>query len=154
PRVARAIQLKWPNDLLIGTAKLAGILLESLLQGSELSAVVVGVGLNVHAREFPAGLALPATSLALCGSTELEHERLLVDILAALERRLFAFERDGVAGLLPELKQCDALLERKVRVETIAGTARGIDDAGQLVIEDAAGALHHVASGSVEWLDR
>jgi BirA family biotin operon repressor/biotin-[acetyl-CoA-carboxylase] ligase len=153
PRLAAAVKLKWPNDLLIERQKLAGILLESQLQGAELRAVVVGVGLNVSAREFPSELAERATSLWLAGAQELEHEPLLVDILQALERRVESYEAHGLTALLPELSECDALVGRRIRVESVSGTARGIDGEGYLLIEDDSNALHRVAAGTVEWLD-
>ena len=61
-----SVDLRWPNDLLIGPRKTGGILVESKTEsdGPPL-ALVVGIGINVHQRVFPSGLATPATSLDL-----------------------------------------------------------------------------------------
>ena len=60
------VDLRWPNDLLIGPRKTGGILVESSLQTEGLlHAMVLGIGINVHQRDFPSGLATPATSLDL-----------------------------------------------------------------------------------------
>ena len=60
------VDLRWPNDLLIGPRKTGGILVEANLETKGLlHAVVVGIGINVHQRAFPSGLATPATSLDL-----------------------------------------------------------------------------------------
>jgi BirA family transcriptional regulator, biotin operon repressor / biotin---[acetyl-CoA-carboxylase] ligase len=53
PLLGGAAQLKWPNDLYVDEKKLAGVLVESQLQGEQLKAVVVGVGLNVATQYFP-----------------------------------------------------------------------------------------------------
>jgi len=57
------IRIKWPNDILIGTKKVAGILIENSLRGQTLDTTIVGIGLNVNSTDFPSGLR--ATSLAL-----------------------------------------------------------------------------------------
>jgi BirA family transcriptional regulator, biotin operon repressor / biotin---[acetyl-CoA-carboxylase] ligase len=60
-----AVDLRWPNDLLIGERKTGGILVESRNESKRLPHAVAGIGINVHQREFPPGLATPATSLVL-----------------------------------------------------------------------------------------
>ena len=66
PSTGLAVDLRWPNDLLIGPRKTGGILVEARNDSKGLPhAVVVGIGINVHQREFPPDLATPATSLDL-----------------------------------------------------------------------------------------
>jgi BirA family transcriptional regulator, biotin operon repressor / biotin---[acetyl-CoA-carboxylase] ligase len=144
------VLVKWPNDLIAGERKLAGILLESQLAAGKVEAIVVGVGLNLLTREFPADI--PATSLAALGGRDVERESVLVDLLAALEQRLAVHEARGLAAVLDELRAHDALIGRRVRVEERAGIARGIAESGALLLEDAAGALHALTAGSVAWI--
>jgi BirA family biotin operon repressor/biotin-[acetyl-CoA-carboxylase] ligase len=59
------VDLRWPNDLLIGTRKAVGILVEAKNSGSAVDYAVVGIGINVHQRNFASDLATPATSLDL-----------------------------------------------------------------------------------------
>jgi BirA family biotin operon repressor/biotin-[acetyl-CoA-carboxylase] ligase len=150
-------RLKWPNDVLAGPAKLAGILAEATD-----GAVVVGVGLNVSTG--PDGLpppgpgALPATSLRLLGSADLDRTRLLGGILAGLERRYRAWSRafgdTERTGLRAEYTGLCATLGRNIRVELpggrlLDGVAAGIDADGRLLIGMPPGADLPVAAGDV-----
>src|SRR6185503_6647211 len=62
---ALAVDLRWPNDLLIGPRKTGGILVEAHSEGSSASFAVVGIGINVHQQSFSPDLNTPATSLDL-----------------------------------------------------------------------------------------
>jgi BirA family transcriptional regulator, biotin operon repressor / biotin---[acetyl-CoA-carboxylase] ligase len=142
-----AASLKWPNDVLAGDRKLAGILAE---QASDGDAVVVGVGLNVATRQdalpvSPTGL--PATSLLVEGA-DVAREALLVEILRSLERWYLAFSADPDpvrSGLLAEYRSACATLGRQVRVElpagrVLAGIAEDVDASGRLLVRSADGA--------------
>ena len=152
PLISAAPQIKWPNDVLVEGKKLAGVLVESQLQGAELQSVVVGVGLNVSTREFPPEIAATATSLALLGATRLEREALLVDLLEAIATRLEGYAKSGVTGILAELNAADALRGKRVRVDGTTGTGRGLDDQGRLLIEDDLQKTHAILAGTVELL--
>ena len=58
-----AIDLRWPNDLLIGPHKVGGILVESKTEAASLAFAVIGIGINVHQRTFDPAHSTPATSL-------------------------------------------------------------------------------------------
>lgn len=138
--------LKWPNDLLVGDRKLAGILTE---QSPDGGAVVVGVGVNVAAPPdalpvSPSGL--PATSL-LAEGANVDREALLKEILRHLERWYVAFRAQpdpARTGLLAEYRAVCATLGRQVRVElpagrTLTGSATGIDQDGRLLVAESRG---------------
>lgn len=147
--------IKWTNDLYASGRKLAGILVESQIQGSELSALVVGIGLNVHMTELPEEIATIATSLRLLGAVRLEREALLVQILQALEARMLAYEQTHIEGIIEELRACDAIRGKPVRVGEKTGIARGLDDDGALLLEREPGApLERQTTGLVEVLSR
>jgi BirA family transcriptional regulator, biotin operon repressor / biotin---[acetyl-CoA-carboxylase] ligase len=140
-----AAVLKWPNDVLVGSRKLAGILAE---QSGD--AVVVGIGLNVAtpADALPVSPGgLPATSLLVEGAS-VSREALLAAILRGLERRYAAFRDDpdpARVGLLAEYRALCATLGRPVRVElpgggSLSGVAEDIDAAGRLLVAPASGA--------------
>ncbi len=153
--VARAIRevagvdagLKWPNDVLAGDGKLAGILAEQAGQ-----AIVVGVGLNVaQTRDElpPVGPgALPPTSLALLGGRT-NRETLLTGILAELEDWYRRWTRPSPgdaegSGLRTEYLLRSATIGRRVRVDlpggtALTGTASGIDPVGRLIVDTASG---------------
>jgi BirA family biotin operon repressor/biotin-[acetyl-CoA-carboxylase] ligase len=140
--------LKWPNDVLVGERKLAGILAEA-----HGDAVVAGVGLNVTLSQPE--LPVPtATSLLLEDAVSTDRAALLVAILAELGRRYQAWRAGpDAAGLRTDyLRRC-ATIGRPVRVELpggarLTGTAEDVDDAGRLVLRTAAG-LVPVGAGDV-----
>jgi BirA family transcriptional regulator, biotin operon repressor / biotin---[acetyl-CoA-carboxylase] ligase len=152
PLIASPPQLKWPNDLLVDGKKLAGVLLESQLQGDRLQAVVVGIGLNVASRHFPEEIAARATSLALLGASQLERETLLFGLLEAIAARLEAYQSAGVAGILSELHAADALRGKRLRVDGQSGLGSGLDEQGRLLLISDDGATHAISSGTVELL--
>ncbi len=143
--------LKWPNDVLAGGAKLAGILAE---QAGD--AVVVGIGLNVAASrsQLPTGAA---TSLGLLGALAPDRSALLAAILRELElwyRSWVQCAGDAEAsGLRAQyLRDCDTV-GRQVRVElpggtSVTGLATGIDDLGRLVLQAGDGE-HFISAGDV-----
>ena len=145
PHVAK---VKWPNDVVVGTRKLAGVLVESQLRGDALSAVVVGVGLNAGPMDFPRELDARATSLANLGAPS-DRVALLVQCMSQFSARGSSFEAGGPQWL-EEVRRHDALLGRRVRVGELEGTASGIDDSGRLLVTERTETVHHVATGHVE----
>jgi BirA family biotin operon repressor/biotin-[acetyl-CoA-carboxylase] ligase len=149
--------LKWPNDVLVGEHKLAGILAE---QSPDGSAVVIGTGLNVAtpAEALPVSPAgLPATSLLAEGAA-VSRETLLIAILGQLERWYLAFRADpdpARAGVLDAYRSLCATLGQPVRVElpvgrVVTGVASDIDFEGRLLIAgDSGDSLTPVSAGDV-----
>lgn len=144
--------LKWPNDLMIGDSKCAGILAEGVP-----GAVVVGIGLNVtlRAHELPADR--PATSLQLAGAELTDRDPLLRSLLRAFatwyDRWRLAGGDAEACGLREAYRHHCGTLGQRVRVQLpagaeLTGTATGIDADGQLVVRDYAGE-HTVAAGDV-----
>ncbi len=131
-------QLKWPNDLLLGQAKAAGILAQA-----SADAVVVGVGLNVLTRlaELPPG----ATSLAAVGAARTDRDPMLRAILRSVEKHYRGWEEAGGDALASGLraayrKYCDTLGRAIVvtlpQGEPVRGVASDIDATGRLVVDD------------------
>ena len=148
-----AVRVKWPNDVLAGGRKLAGILLEAEGAGEGgAAALVVGVGINIaHA---PEGTEFPATSLAGEGAAA-------VTVEAALERLLAAFcpwyRRWDEQGLAPVRT---AWLERaaglggpvtvRLHAETLCGSFIGLDGDGALLLDpESGGPVSRIAAGDV-----
>jgi BirA family biotin operon repressor/biotin-[acetyl-CoA-carboxylase] ligase len=155
-RVAAPLGVKWPNDVVSDDKKLAGVLVESQITGDRVEAVIIGIGLNVSMRELPAEVRGIATSLALLDAADLAREALLVDLLAELEARLKNYEASGLAPLLEELRDHDALAGRRVQVDwgdrKVVGTARGIDACGALLITSDDNEVHALTAGQVRLL--
>lgn len=155
--------LKWPNDLLVNEAKLAGILAE---QSGD--AIVVGLGLNVSttAAELPdtGPGAPPATSLQLAGAGAPDTDRtaLLAALLEEFARRYQAWtgtQPPGdpeASGLRAAYLELSTTVGREVRVERPAGQsttgqATGVDAAGRLIVEGPGG-TEAVSAGDVRHL--
>jgi BirA family biotin operon repressor/biotin-[acetyl-CoA-carboxylase] ligase len=147
---AARVAIKWPNDVVVGTQKLAGILVESRLRGSELEALVAGIGINVGMRSLPEEIRTIATSLALLGDPAPTREAVLADVLAELEPRLDDLRAGGLTPLLQELRDHDALAGVRIVAGGVRGTGSGIDADGALLVRDRDGQIHRVTAGSVE----
>jgi BirA family biotin operon repressor/biotin-[acetyl-CoA-carboxylase] ligase len=145
--------VKWPNDVLAGPdkKKLAGVLVEGQLRGSEVTSVVAGVGVNVHATSFPPDIAARATSLALLGVPGLDRSMLAARLLAAVGEAILRFEESGLASFSEDLARLDALRGARVEVSGARGTVEGIDGEGRLLVRTEGG-LTPVVSGQVDLL--
>ena len=150
--VARALRgagyaagVKWPNDVLIGDAKVAGILVERV-ETPDGPAAVIGIGLNVSltAEELPVP---SATSLTLAGGAEPDRTEVLVSLLQALDEAYVAWQAGGPEArdhLAASYAAACVTVGREVRVELpggerLLGRATGVDRQGRLVVEGAAG---------------
>jgi BirA family transcriptional regulator, biotin operon repressor / biotin---[acetyl-CoA-carboxylase] ligase len=145
--------LKWPNDVLVGGKKLAGVLTEMNTRGQELEHVILGIGVNVNAHALPPEIASIATSLRLELGREVEREDFLSELLPALERWLDAFFAGGVSALADAWTERAELSGSRVRAGAedgpVEGEPVGLDDEGALLVEDDAGRRHRVVSGEV-----
>ena len=127
------VSLKWPNDILIGDKKVAGLLAQQIGDG-----VIVGIGLNVamDTDELPVPTA---TSLALSGSNNLDRNLLLSAFLDRFEN-IFK-DWDSGNEFLEKYRQVSSTLGRQVRVEvlgrdSIEAEAAAITAQGALILSD------------------
>ncbi len=144
PFSAPEIDLRWPNDLLIGARKVGGILVEANIESKSLPHAVVGIGINVHQRSFPPGLATPATSLDLGLGKCVSRQPLLAALLKSLEREVAALTDPAAAKLVPARVERASTWVRGRRVEVhgpqaCAGVTAGLDEHGFLRVETASG---------------
>jgi BirA family transcriptional regulator, biotin operon repressor / biotin---[acetyl-CoA-carboxylase] ligase len=143
------VGLKWPNDLMIGDRKLAGILAEVVDD-----AVVVGVGLNVTLRK--AELPVPtAISLALADASCTDRDTLLRAALRGIGDEYLAWRRvegDGERSVLPRYRELCVTLGRDVSVDlggdAFEGRALDVNADGSLVVQTSAG-RRSVSAGDV-----
>jgi BirA family biotin operon repressor/biotin-[acetyl-CoA-carboxylase] ligase len=146
------VKVKWPNDVLVDGKKIAGVLVESVVVGSRVDAVIVGIGVNVHTRAFPPELEAIATSVALAlppNAPPPERAVILADVIAGLDRDAEHVAARGLGLVHARLTAADALSGKPVRGERGEGTAEGIDVDGRLMVRDGAGVLHRWVSGEV-----
>jgi BirA family biotin operon repressor/biotin-[acetyl-CoA-carboxylase] ligase len=148
--------VKWPNDILVGGRKLAGVLVESQSAGGERFVAIIGVGVNIRMPDDSAAAAIdrPWTDLSRelgpgMGS-EPDANAMAVALLERLLPGLKTFESEGFASFREDWARFDLLSERLVRLtakgEVSQGVAQGIDRFGSLLVETADGrvrAFHH-----------
>jgi BirA family biotin operon repressor/biotin-[acetyl-CoA-carboxylase] ligase len=142
-------RLKWPNDVLIGGRKIAGILLESRIVGDAASAVIaVGVGMNLAQRAFPAGLAARATSVAIETGRAIERDAVLTTLLETFDAWRARLEDVGMAPVRARWLSLADTIGRRVSIDGLSGVAVDLDPDGALVLEDG-GRRHRVTAGEV-----
>lgn len=151
---ATDIALKWPNDVVAGQRKLAGVLIES--QGDMLgpTAVVIGIGINVNLPDHLIGaIDQPVTDVQGLAGKAVSRNQLLVEVLRELVGMLDQFQVQGFPAFKKEWKAVHALHEKPVRVLTAEGgsidaVVRDVADNGSLIVTHR-GKDVIVASGEV-----
>jgi BirA family biotin operon repressor/biotin-[acetyl-CoA-carboxylase] ligase len=161
------IDLRWPNDLLCGSRKLGGILVESTVANAApteptgLRYAVLGVGINVHHRSFPPEITPLATSLRLEGARSVSRQTLLIAFLRALDRELDELDRDYAGlGIGPSLLTRFGEVSSWVRGKRVqvpeeggyTGLTAGLDARGFLLVDADDGVQRTVRSGGVREL--
>lgn len=135
------VRIKWPNDILIGSRKCCGILLESCITSNEVSTVVLGIGLNVNQTTFPDHITEKATSLLIETGHAVDRPSLLADLLLRLEQWLDSLHIDsGVAVRKAYLRHVQQLGQHVFIYRTssgapVRGRFAGITDSGGLLLQ-------------------
>jgi len=147
--------IKWPNDILIGGKKLAGILSEAACSAERVEYVILGIGVNLNyaCSAMPEELRRRATSVLEAAGRPVQRESFLQRLIQGIERCYGELEQAGFDALAARWESYFAWRGRRVRVELLdqvtTGTARGIDRDGALVIVDDGGIAHRILAGDV-----
>ncbi len=150
---ASQAQIKWPNDVLIGTKKVCGILTEMSAEIERVEFVVVGIGINANNADFPEELRQKATSLRMEQGAPVRRISLLQEILRRFELLLKENAASLTPAFLERYKQDCVTLGRRVSFQrgraAVSGTAADISPEGELVVRMEDGSLETVRSGEV-----
>ena len=150
----RKAGIKWPNDVVYSGKKICGILTEMRIQEGKPEHIVIGVGINVNQTEFSPELQDKATSVFL--ETEKKADRIsgIARVMEYFEKNYRKFLRTENLSLIKE--NYESLLlnkDRQVRIIEKTGQwqgiARGINNRGELLVEDSRGYMHEIMSGEV-----
>ncbi|MFC0408171.1 biotin--[acetyl-CoA-carboxylase] ligase [Roseomonas elaeocarpi] len=145
-----ALRLKWPNDLLIDGAKLAGILVEGGTDATGNPWLVVGIGVNLAAAPEVPGRAV--TSMQAAGAEPQEPEAVARSLLASLDRWATRRHLDGFAAVraawLARGPSLDATLTVRGRNGEVSGRFQGLSEDGALLL-GTGGRVHAVVAGEV-----
>jgi BirA family biotin operon repressor/biotin-[acetyl-CoA-carboxylase] ligase len=145
--VARlAVDLRWPNDLLLGPRKFGGILVESKISGGSAEFAVVGIGINVHQRAFASDLSTLATSLDLEIERRISRQDLLLSLLKSLQSETLLLADSEVTVKIPERVEKASTWIRGRRVEVhgpqaCTGVTAGLDENGFLLVRTDSGII-------------
>ncbi len=139
------VLLKWPNDILLDGAKLGGILIEIVRIANPLE-VVIGVGINIGSSvEVAARLGIPVGD-ALVRNRNISRNSLTAQLINSIHDLIGRFEAQGFASMRSVWEALHAHQNRRVRVvsvnATVVGTARGVNDNGELILETDQGICH------------
>lgn len=162
--VARAIEcsagltpeIKWPNDVLIGGKKVAGLLNEMSAETDGINFIILGIGVNVNmtAGQFPTDLRYPATSLLLESGREVGRAQFAGMVLNELDKLYSDFLLHGFGAVREEWqKRCNAH-GRRIQVsdggvEQACGMFAGIDGDGALLLRSDDGRIERIINGDV-----
>ena len=141
--------LRWPNDVLAGGRKVAGI----IVQMAD-SAAIAGIGINVNHARFPPELEDLATSLRIQAGRAIDKELLLESLLASIDDCCEILRSGGNAALLKMFSTASSYVSgKRVKVDlgdrTIEGVTVGLDDAGFLLVKRADGVIETILAGGV-----
>lgn len=144
-----AVDLRWPNDVMVGDRKLAGILAQW-----QDGAVLAGIGLNVGQADFEPELHATATSLALETGSVQNRDVLLRAIAASVETHVKVLEGSGVDAILRLFGAASSYVAgKRVRVELpggdVNGITAGLTPEGFLVLRKDDGTEMTVTAGGV-----
>ena len=145
---ALTCDLRWPNDVLIGERKVAGVLAQLVDH-----CIIAGIGINVNQTQMPKNLRTPATSLRMAANGRVQvREDLIVHLLASLDSFCDLLVEDGADTVLRAFTAASSYVtNRRVVVEEngLRGVTAGLDRSGFLLVESETGQLLRVSSGGV-----
>ena len=148
------VDIKWPNDLLIGGRKVCGILAEIQAELDLVRTLIIGVGVNVNHERMPDDIAGTATSLRIDSGRIQSRIEILVAFLEEFQDLYLGFERKGPQGIIELWTRFSSFADgRKIEindgVRKIAGITRGLNPLGALRVEQQNGRIEEVYSGDV-----
>jgi BirA family biotin operon repressor/biotin-[acetyl-CoA-carboxylase] ligase len=145
--------IKWPNDILVGKRKIAGILTEISAEMDLVNYIVAGIGINVNTGRFPDGIEKEATSLLLETGNSFSRAGLITPFLNRFEEIYNTFMKTGFSPVLKKWKALSEMIGQRVRVEhngrEKAGEVTDVDQEGALLIRDQNRGIHRITFGDV-----
>lgn len=151
PLDAPPLEIKWPNDVLIGRAKTSGILLESERTADGRQALVIGIGINITAK--PSNTPYAAACLAEHGAS-VDAAQLFAHLFASMAHILEIWDQGrGVSAVMKRWRQFACGLGENITVNlpncSISGIFSGIDDKGLLLLDRGSLGITPIAAGDV-----
>ncbi len=150
--------IKWPNDLLAGVKKAAGVLTEMEVEGEKAKYMVVGIGVNLNMTDKMLAaelgeVASEATSFLVASGREVDREAFAASLINQLEKRYTEFMSAGKGPIIQQWTKRCGLIGRQVEVcegdSVTRGVAEGINGAGHLLLRKTGGEVEEIGTGDV-----
>jgi len=153
-RGVHEVRLKWPNDVCVGHAKLAGVLTESVRAGGNVTAIVLGVGVNLNLDAAAcASIDRPATSVRVQTGATVDREAFLHSLLAYLNAGYQQAATGDADEVHAQWRRASRLLGATVLIidgsRSPPGVVQHLGDDGSLQLRDPTGELHTFRNGEV-----
>jgi BirA family biotin operon repressor/biotin-[acetyl-CoA-carboxylase] ligase len=156
-----SVEIKWPNDVLVGGRKVSGINLPCRIEAGRVTALILGIGVNVNLeeREFPPELRDLATSLRIAAGRPLDRVSFAEALVARLEREIERFRAEGFEPVLEAWKKFFRMRGSRVRVggpgvaREAEGLVLGVDADGALLLRTGT-TIERILAGDVTLLGR
>jgi BirA family biotin operon repressor/biotin-[acetyl-CoA-carboxylase] ligase len=154
--------IKWPNDILVGTRKVGGTLVECVTTGDRLDHLILGCGVNLNVTSEALAAALGAeasgaTSLSAVAGRTIDRNIFAAMVLNLLEKWLQVYRTYGPEPVLYTWRERDVLTGRRVTVEEgqgqICGRALGVNHDGRFLVEEADGTARALTTARIRLLD-
>lgn len=147
------VNIKWPNDLLIGLKKIGGILTEINAETDLVHFIVIGLGLNVNNDDK--SLVAHATSLKEYKKETINRVSLFQRMLSVIEDNYLHFQKEGFEFVIKKWLAYNATIGKRIKIESnlkhIEGEAVGIDSDGGLLVRSDSGLMQKVMAGDVTY---
>lgn len=147
--------VKWPNDILVDSAKISGLLNEMSAETEQIHFVILGIGINLNmvAEQFPEVLNYPVTSALLATGERVDRLVFLQTLLRRLDAYYAEFLKEGFVPIRRRWESLCDIMNRRVDVdlgsETLNGTVVGLDLEGALRLQLENGDIRKVLAGDV-----
>ena len=139
PYIGMSLKIKWPNDILAEKNKLAGILIENVLKGTNIHHSIIGIGLNVNQLEFPEDIG-NVTSLKKLTGRNFDRDELLFKVVKSIEKHIKYIELEDYDFLkkiyLAQLYKFEKpTMFEDDKNSIFLGKIKDVDENGRLVVE-------------------
>jgi len=151
--VSVTARIRWPNDILVDGRKIAGILPEGASDpDGRLAHVLLGIGINLEQTDFPDEIAGRATSFRLVTGRTPDRDRMLDELLGAVDRHYRAWCREGFAAVSATWRRRSTTIGTQVRLpDGRDGLAMDVDADGALIVDVGRDEVIRLSSGELAW---
>lgn len=146
-------KVKWPNDVLVGGKKIAGLLNEMSAETEQIHFVILGIGVNLNmtAEQFPEKLNYPATSVLLETGGEIDRAVFVAEFLQRIDGYYGEFLEEGFVSIRRRWEALCGLMNLRVKIDNrLTGTVVGLDTDGALRLQLDDGRVERIMAGDVK----